>query len=265
MDFVDRTFFAHQMDVWTIEGMIDGMLAFLEEEQLISQEGEGFRATMFGRRTSALYIDPLSAVLLKDAVDRAEQIESNPLCLLHACCSTPDMPLLYIRKKDQEWAEELAAANWGKFLVEPPSPATEEFGYFLAALKTASMLEHWMDEVPENDIAEQFGIGPGDIRNRVDNGEWLLYSMRELARLFASPVVGQLNSLVMRVRYGIAGELLPLVSLRGIGRKRARLLFDAGFKTLDDMATASVKELASLPGIGKQLAASISEQAGASP
>lgn len=260
MDFIDRSFFAHQMDVWTIEDMIDKMLEFLDEVELITAEDDGFRATMFGRRTSALYIDPLSAVILREAVERSESTETNALCLLHACCTTPDMPLFYLRKKDHDWVDELAVENNDRFLVARPDDEGEEMAYFLSALKTASLIEHWINEAPENNIVEKFGVGPGDIRSRVDKGEWLLYSMREIARLFASPIVGTLNPLVLRIRYGIKEELVPLAELRNIGRKRARSLYSAGFRTLEDISRASEKELETLPSIGKRIAHDLKEQ-----
>jgi helicase len=144
--------------------------------------------------------------------------------------------------------------------LDIPEEDTEEMEYFLSALKTAHLLQEWMDEVPENDIVIGFGVGPGDIRNRVENGEWLLYSMREIARLFGNPIVGQLNPLVLRIKYGIKEELLPLVNLRNIGRKRARTLFGAGFKSANDLSAATLKDLESLPGIGKQIAVGIMEQ-----
>jgi helicase len=260
MMFIDKTFFAHQMDVWTIEGMIDDMLDFLRENELISISDDEYHPTLYGRRTSDLYIDPLSAVILKQAIDRSESIETNVLSLLQACCSTPDMPRLYLRKKDSDWIEGLMSYNQVNLLLEVPEDGSVEMEYFLSALKTASLLENWMDEVPENDIVLKFGVGPGDIRNRVDNGEWLLYSMREIARLFGNPVVGHLNPLVQRIRYGIKEELLPLSSLRNIGRKRARILFNSGFKTIDSLSTATVDEIKSLPGIGKQIAIGILDQ-----
>jgi helicase len=262
MSFIDRTFFAYQMDVWTIEGMIDNMLGFLEESDLITTSDDGFGATLFGKRTSDLYIDPLSAVILKDAISQSQGVEANDLCILHASCSTPDMPLLYLKKKDHEWVHDLAHENVGSLLIEPPVESSPEMDYYLSALKTASMLLSWMDEEPENDIVIKYGIGPGDIRNRVENGEWLLYSMREIARLYGDPLVGRLNPLVLRIRYGIKEKLLPLVKLRNIGRKRARVLFQAGFVSPEKLSAASIKELESLPGIGKHIAVGIKEQVG---
>jgi len=260
MGFFDKTFYAHQMDVWTIEGMVDSMVEFLEKSEMLSFDEGGIKATLFGSRTSDLYIDPLSAIILKNALDMSESKSTNSLCLLQACCSTPDMPQLYLRKKDGDWIEDLANENTEQFLMDLPIEGSGEMEYFLSALKTAHLLMQWMDEVPENDIVFKFGVGPGDIRARVDNGEWLLYSMREIARLFGSPSIGLLNPLVLRIRYGIKEELLPLVKLSNIGRKRARTLFDSGYEAPADITKAKSHDLESLPGIGKQLAAGMIEQ-----
>jgi helicase len=55
---------------------------------------------------------------------------------------------------------------------------------------------------------------------------------------------------------------LDLVKLSGIGRIRARRLFRAGYKSVDDLAHASVEDLSNVPSIGTKLAISIKEQAG---
>ncbi len=260
MAFMDKSFFAHQTDVWTIEGMIENVLGFLEEAGLMLSDGDGFGATLFGKRTSDLYIDPLSAVMMKKAIERSEFIEPDELALLHVCCSTPDVYRLFLRKNDLDWVPALAADHKDKLLLDKPDESSEEYSEFLSALKTASLLGQWMDEVPENDIAEYFGVGPGDIRNRVESAEWMLYSMRELARLFGSPLTGKLNPLVMRVRYGIREELLPLASMRNIGRKRARTLFNAGFTGPAKILEADFRDLDSLPGIGPVIAADLKDQ-----
>jgi helicase len=262
MKFIGQTFFAQQMDLWTIDSIVDNVIDFLEKNGLITTGNDEFKATMFGHRTSDLYIDPLSAVIMKEALARSSEVDANALCALHACCSTPDMPQLYLRAKDPDWLEAVVADNRDNFLLKQDEPDTEEYQYFLSALKTACMLEQWMGEVPENEIVKKFNIGPGDIRARVENGEWLLYSMREIARLHGNMVAGLLNPLVLRIRYGIKEELLPLVSLKGIGRKRARTLFGAGYKTNAEIMKANVKNLEELPGIGKGLAYSIKEQVG---
>lgn len=261
MAFIDKSFFAHQMDIWTIEHLIEKMLDFLEDNGLIVSDHDDFKATMFGKRTSDLYIDPLSAVMLKEAIDNTETTTANELAILQVCCSTPDVYQLYLRKSDAEWIYELAEENRDNFLLPVPDEGTEDYDFFLSALKTARLLQAWASETSESDIVETFGVGPGDIRNRVDTAEWMLYSMRELARLFGSPITGMLNPLVMRIRYGIKEELLPLANIHGVGRKRARTLYDAGYTGVEALIEADLKDLEKLPGIGTQLAANMKQQA----
>jgi len=67
---------------------------------------------------------------------------------------------------------------------------------------------------------------------------------------------------MVRVEKGVKSELLPLVRLKGIGRVRARILYDSGLKTIKDLKRASIKELTSLPLIGPKLTKEIKEQVG---
>lgn len=55
--------------------------------------------------------------------------------------------------------------------------------------------------------------------------------------------------------------MLELVRLEGIGRVRARALYNAGFHDLKSIADASESRLASVRGIGYTLASRIREEA----
>ena len=57
-------------------------------------------------------------------------------------------------------------------------------------------------------------------------------------------------------------ELLPIVKLEGVGRVRGRILFNAGFKTIEDIKHAAIRDLVNLPLIGPRLAKKIKEQVG---
>ncbi len=53
-----------------------------------------------------------------------------------------------------------------------------------------------------------------------------------------------------------------MVSLRGVGRVRARALFQRGYRSLRDLQKADAGELARIPAIGSGLAKRIKEQLG---
>ncbi|MCK5593547.1 ATP-dependent DNA helicase, partial [Candidatus Bathyarchaeota archaeon] len=67
-DFFDRTFYAHQYGSDAIKGVIVKILKFLYDEKMIEINGENVSATRFGRRVSELYIDPISGVMIRDAL-----------------------------------------------------------------------------------------------------------------------------------------------------------------------------------------------------
>ena len=129
-------------------------------------------------------------------------------------------------------------------------------------LKTASLIMEWISETDEDTITEAMGIGPGDIRSRVDMMDWLLYAMSEISLIYRPECTKLLRNLITRVRYGIGKELMELVSLKGVGRARARILYDRGIKGIKELARMDVNDIGSIPGIGHALARRIKEQTG---
>lgn len=259
--FIESTFYAHQAESWTLADRLDRALEFLEDEELITREGKRLWPTKFGRRVSDLYIDPLSAVLLREAIQRAGARETVPeVAWLTAVCTTPDMQTFFLRQSDYKLVNELAQVHRDEFLVEDVDDelAREEF---LSEVKTASMFLDWILEASEDAISTKFNIGPGDIRAKVDTARWLLYGAAEIARLTGYPELArQLRELEKRVSYGVKEELLPLVGLRGVGRRRARALWAKGFRRPADLREATAAQLAAIPGIGSVLARRIVEQ-----
>ncbi|MEM3134844.1 MAG: helix-hairpin-helix domain-containing protein, partial [Candidatus Bathyarchaeia archaeon] len=72
----------------------------------------------------------------------------------------------------------------------------------------------------------------------------------------------KLAELMERVEKGVKAELIPLARLEGIGRVRARILYNAGLKTIEDLRRAPVSKLMELPLIGPKIAKRIKEQVG---
>lgn len=262
MDFLNSTFFAHQTTMLGMEEAVEGVLDFLRAEEMVREE-DHFKATFFGRRVSDLYIDPVSAVKMRDAL-RAFRAGMGSFGFLHAACATPDMLPLYLRRSDNDWLETKVVEK-GQELLLPIPADLGEYEFFLAEMKTACVLDDWLEEMEEEPLLEKYGIGPGDLRSKVELGEWLLYSMRELSNIFNKDSYAPLTELMVRVRYGVRRELLDLVKLRGVGRARARSMLDHGVRTLDDVRAIELGKLARIPKVGDALAKSIKEQVGASP
>ncbi|WP_281196110.1 ATP-dependent DNA helicase [Halorubrum sp. F4] len=163
----------------------------------------------------------------------------TPLGLYHLVSRTPDMYELYLKSGDRETYTEICYEREAEFLGDVPSEYEDvRFEDWLAALKTARLLEDWADEVDEDRIAERYGVGPGDIRGKVDTAEWLLRA----AETLAADVEGVDGDAVLavrrarkRVEYGVREQLLDLAGVRNVGRKRARRLYEAGVETRADL------------------------------
>ena len=168
--------------------------------------------------------------------------EVTPLGLYHLVSRTPDMYELYLKSGDREEYTELCYEREGEFLGDVPSEYEDvRFEDWLASLKTARLLEDWANEVDEDRITERYGVGPGDIRGKVDTAEWLLRAAETLARDVEEvdgDVVVAVREARKRIEYGVREELLDLAGVRNVGRKRARRLYEAGVETRADLREA---------------------------
>jgi len=266
-DFFSKTFYAHQYGLGTIRVVVKKSLSFLEQNGMVIEDDGELRATRFGKRVSELYVDPETAVVFREAftkVDGPKRI--TDLSLLHLIAHTPDMwPRLRPHRRELEGLMAFLDEHEDELFFKPPEPELDIIGFedFLGELKVAKALEAWIEEEPEDAILSEYEVQPGDLYRLVEAGRWLLYSARELALLFGRRDLSvKLTILMRRVEHGVKEELLPLVSLKGIGRVRARMLYAAGFKTLEDLRKARVEDLIRIPRIGPGLALSIKEQLG---
>jgi len=255
LQFMEKTFYVHQLGMLPEEKIWE-IIDFLEINEFIESVGERWQATLFGKATTNLYIDPLSALQMKKAL--LAGIGSD-FAYLHAISATPDMRCIYASYKD-EWIEEKIEQE--EFLLPTPSPYEPAYEFFMAEVKTACLLEDWINEKRDDEIIVKYNVGPGDIHAKVETAEWLLHAMEELARLFNFKAVPKLAKLRLRVKYGCKEELLSLTKLKGIGRVRARQLYKHGFKSIATLRKANVETLATIPSIGKKIAESIKRQVG---
>lgn len=291
MDFFSRTFYAHQYrDLGELEKLLGRVLELLEgfgfitagkgecinsppsegggsslfrpASSLLKKEGEELKPTRIGRRVSELYIDPLTANHLIKSLEKAGGQGLSHLGLLHAISSTIEMrPPLNLRKRDFESIEEAIAQSEKELLEGPPNPWDLDYDDFLRSLKTALMLRSWTQESGEDNLLEGFGVTPGELRARLDIADWLLYSTQELGLLTGRmDLLKEIRKTRLRVKYGVREELLPLVRLRGIGRRRARTLYNSGVKSLKELRAIPLQSLERL--IGEKTARDVKGQLG---
>jgi len=256
-EFIGKTFFSYTEKFYDLSEMVVEIIEFLEREDMIKRKNDKLMPSAFGTRISRLYIDPISAVIIRDSL-KAEPILANRTSLLYLVCALPDMLTLAFNKSDVEKVVPFAHVHSEDF--ELPMPLSEDYSLHLARIKTVMMIMRWTEEEKEESVCEFFGVGPGDIHRFMDTADWLLYSTVELAKLFKIQKLQPLHQLRAQVRYGIKSELIELVSLKGVGRIRARSMFNSGYKKLSSLKTAPLEKLQKIPNIGKEIALNIKKQ-----
>lgn len=246
--FMDRSFYVHEHRQGRLmQQAVDAALTFLIESEMVLEVGDNLGSTEFGTLVSRLYIDPRSAAMIVSALRKTADYSDRGL--LHLICSTPDMPKLYVRNADLGALDRMLEAHGSELWLDLPSEEGDLELYY-RALKTAMLLSDWADELPDAQICERYSVGPGDVYGMVESVNWLLHASGELARMFAGPFHPRIREYETCMKNGIRRELLPLVKLRGIGRVRARRLFNNGLTSPEEVRAAGIETVTKLIGRG---------------
>jgi len=264
-EFFGSTFYAMQYGTSVIQQPVFAALRYLIENNMVKYRGTALLATAFGKRVSELYIDPETAVLMRKGFQKGVE-NLTPLSFLQLIAHTPDIsPKLYPYRREMDDLQLFLEEHRDELIFEPPDHYydTVEYEVFLAELKCVGVLERWIEETKENVLLEQFRVEPGDLYRLVERSEWLLYAAYVLAKLFKhADLLNPLRELRTRTKYGVKHELLNLIAMEGVGRVRARALFNSGIRKMEDLKRLSLSKLMAIPGIGQSVAVRIKEQAG---
>lgn len=253
LDFFLQTLGGLQSTKSTIKFGIDIAIKFLLTEDFIINKGQRFVATDFGKKVSKLYIDPITATIFRDSLTLVTPGRKHTFGFLHLISNCEEFfPKFSLRIKDYE-PLGVMLENCSSELIEPIS----EYD----CSRSLMALQSWISESSEIALADSLKIESGDIHRLIQTSDWLLYCLRELAKQGDNlDLLDELDILRKRVIYGIREELNDLVKIKGIGRIRARKLFNHGIKTLEDLSKIPAKKLAEIDKIGSTLADNIKSQ-----
>ena len=227
--------------------------SFVTADRLNStKEGDDFplASTKIGTLVSKLYLDPMSASIILENIRKAEShgMVLTDISLLHLICMTTDMRLLYMKSNDYVWVQEFAVNNCENIISMPPTTKPAEYEWFLGELKTVILLYRWISEVPENEISKEFDVGEGDLRQFSETASWIANAGARLLKVCGFESAGLFSDLEIRLQYGASIQLLPLLKIRGVGRIRARRLYNAGFRSKEAFQPADFETVAGLVG-----------------
>ncbi len=274
MDFFSKTFWAFQYkDMQRLGTIINKMLALLDEFEFIESNKadfttaleytyESYKATAIGKRVAELYLDPLTAYKMIEGMKRTAGRSYSSFSLLQLFCSQLELrPLLSIKKAEYGDVEQQLLHHADELLVDSPTEYDAEYDEFLKSIKTSVFFQQWINEATEEELLWKFYVRPGELHAKKERADWLMYAAAELAKLLQlREVEKEVQKLRIRVEQGVKEELFSLLKFEGIGRVRARKLYDNNIKAINDVKTADLRSLTQI--IGPSLAMSLKKQVG---
>ncbi|MGP6206531.1 DEAD/DEAH box helicase [Cuniculiplasma sp. SKW3] len=248
MNFYGSTLYSKQKGFENLETMAKHSLKILVENDFVNRKGGLLQPTELGRLTSSLYIDPRTAI---EILEMLEMDGLNEAKALYHICKTPDVTGLFANRNDED-----ALMVFFEEIDEEPDSEED-----LSAAKTALLLKEWINEKPIYEIEEEFNVGSGDIESKKSTAEWIAFSASRMARHYRREYANFLDMLSLRISEGIRDEIIPLISIPGVGRVRARILYNNGFKSLGELAEANPKSIAEIKGFSITMAERITSYA----
>lgn len=292
-DLFGSTLLAQNKGKASITLGLDSAIAYLERESCIKSKNNRYISTEFGKQISLLYIDPLTGVQFRNAIESLENeirgdkksfasieyddgegndsihtfhknrnfYDSNDnkydhnhaLGFLHLISESPDFYPKFGLRKRD--IEEFCSdiEEHRSELIYP----IDEF----ECSRSLWALYKWINESTDKILSDKIGVEPGDMHRIVEIADWLAYSLYEVAKIMRrSDLLVEIHRLRLRIKYGVREELLKLIRLKGIGRVRARSLYGIGFTDLTEIANASEAQLSAVSNIGPTIAKNIKEQ-----
>jgi len=235
-----------------IQGIYDSSLVYKELDFLRRIgliDPDSLELTRLGRRVAELCVDPITAVIAK----RVSSISLDEDVALIAVSASPDIsPIAY---------------EVPLHMIDPFTSALEKLGWNssgreMEIISKAFALKLWINEVSEETIGNIYGIAPGDLLVLRDNAEWVSSALAELLLVLRNHKHGlYFMELSERIRHGVKPELLQLCSIEGVGRVRARILYNEGLRTVEEVARAPIDKLMEAPRISRELAYKIKSSA----
>jgi len=229
-------------------------------EMIIVKDDSYIEATRLGRLVSSLYIDPLTAVRTFDILRDSDTAGVDELFYLHLITLTPD----FLRNITRRIKKEVLATEVYEMLdrgMIPLVPDDLDEDLYMTGYVYAKALNMWIEEYDEDSIMSKTNIQLGDLRVAIETATWISYALSKvLAETEFKRYSKIFDELSKRLETGVKRELLELVQLRGIGRVRARALYNHGVRNIEDLKRLPLSQILSIESIHKGVVKELCEQ-----
>ena len=180
----DGTFYASATGAGGLADAVAVAVDDLVEMGLIRRVGgiEDYRlvATPTGETTSKQYVRPQTGTHIVAGIEQAAALsEPTTLTAFEIICATPDMQDTYLGNRERAEMYRFARANATHLTTGMDE--TDDFEGWLESVKTARILDEWIDGATVETLVDAYRIGPGDLDSRIERAEWLLSAAEALA------------------------------------------------------------------------------------
>ncbi len=266
-DFFASTLYAYQYkDTEQFNFNLLKILEQLKDYKFIEQEDNYYMASPIGKKISQLYLNPDTAHYFYKNIEKfiekfsmKNYNKQEIYSLIFFICDTMEMKPTFTVYKAEESIYMKRAEEIVDSLVVEFDPYETDYETFLKNIKTSDLLMDWIEEAHEDFLNEKYKVTPGELRYKLEIVDWLLYCLEEISLMKKNFYFKNiLSKLRIRFEKGIKEELLPLINLKGIGRSRARKLYNADLKKILDLKKTSFEYLSKT--IGESIAIKIKKQ-----
>ena len=184
LDVFEGTFYARETGAGGLADDVAEAVDDLVEMGMVRRVGgvDDYRlvATQIGETTSKQYVRPETGTNIVDGLQTASQMESvTTLTAFEIICVTPDMQETYLGNRERAAMYRFARDNAEHLTTNMGE--TADFESWLESVKTARILDEWIDGATIEELVESYRLGPGDLDSRVERAEWLLSAAAALA------------------------------------------------------------------------------------
>ena len=202
--------------------LADDVIKQLEKWKMLTVDEKGaFKLTALGMVPATMYLWPSDVYHWSMGLYKLDQEDlwDNDLALSYVLGTTPSIQLDYVPRAEQEEVDEY----------------TEMVRDFLAKAYTQSVMA--------KDLYNLMTLGKSHprIRNFQYDVERMQGALLRLKSIYKWNDETVLDTIGIRIKYGINQNLVELCSLPSVGAARAKKLYDAGIKTLKDVKKSKSK------------------------
>ena len=256
-DFFSNTlYFFQYKDLNEIIEIINRCLKKLIEYNFLTNDDDYFLSTNIGKRVSELYINPDTAnFYLKNlnkfiaSINTYNTSKFDTMNFLICIFFVYEFePHIRVYKDEEEIYYKFLEENEKELFLEF-NPYEMDLYNLLCCVKESEIIYEWINETKEDYICEKYRITPGELKYKLEVLDWLLYTIEEFSLIKKNFFFKNfLNKFRRRVQNGIRLELINLIEIKGIGKVRARKLFENNIKSIEDIKNIDHNKLIEIIG-----------------